>query len=60
LKGELEDDIEKAGVRSLHIYQPSMLIGERKANRWLEKLPPAYLKLLIRYANWRLKKIQKH
>jgi uncharacterized protein YbjT (DUF2867 family) len=38
LKGELEDDIKKLGLSALHIYQPSMLIGERKEKRSLERL----------------------
>jgi uncharacterized protein YbjT (DUF2867 family) len=38
LKGELEEDIKKIGIPALHIYQPSMLIGERQEKRPLEKL----------------------
>jgi uncharacterized protein YbjT (DUF2867 family) len=37
LKGELEDDLKTVGIESLHIYQPSMLYGDRKEQRSLEK-----------------------
>ena len=37
LKGELEDDLKTVGIQSLHIYQPSMLYGDRREQRALEK-----------------------
>jgi uncharacterized protein YbjT (DUF2867 family) len=37
LKGELEEDLRPVGFQSLHIYQPSMLYGDRKEQRTLEK-----------------------
>jgi uncharacterized protein YbjT (DUF2867 family) len=37
LKGELEEDLKAVGFESLHIYQPSMLYGDRKEQRTLEK-----------------------
>jgi uncharacterized protein YbjT (DUF2867 family) len=46
LKGELEDDLQKLGLNTLYIYQPSMLIGERKRNHWLEKLATGLFKVI--------------
>ncbi|MBD1393548.1 NAD(P)H-binding protein [Mucilaginibacter glaciei] len=36
LKGELEDAIKQIGFPTLHIYQPSMLVGQRERKRTLE------------------------
>jgi uncharacterized protein YbjT (DUF2867 family) len=36
-KGETETDIIKSGMRSVHIYQPSLLTGDRKEKRIGEK-----------------------
>jgi uncharacterized protein YbjT (DUF2867 family) len=51
LKGETEEDIKKVGLKILHIYQPSLLIGERKEQGLLEKiavgLMPAIDPLLV-------------
>lgn len=38
LKGELEDELRKLGLKTLHIYQPSMLIGDRNKPRLAEKI----------------------
>jgi uncharacterized protein YbjT (DUF2867 family) len=46
LKGELEDDIKKLGLETLHIYQPSMLIGERGGTRFLEKVIGGIFKVI--------------
>ena len=37
MKGETEADIEKVGMKCLHIYQPSVLTGGRKESRPTEK-----------------------
>lgn len=37
-KGEVERDVEKVGLDTLHIYQPSMLYGGREEKRTAEKL----------------------
>lgn len=37
LKGELEDSIHSLHIRSVHIMQPSMLLGSRKEKRTAEK-----------------------
>jgi len=38
LKGELEQELKKLNIPSLHIYQPSFLIGDRKENRLSDKI----------------------
>jgi len=37
LKGEVEDALAQSGLKSLHIMQPSQLLGDRKENRPAEK-----------------------
>lgn len=46
LKGEVEDAVRSAGIRSVHIMQPSMLLGDRKENRPAEKLLQGSVNLL--------------
>ncbi|MES2267710.1 MAG: NAD(P)H-binding protein [Bacteroidota bacterium] len=46
LKGELEDALQKLGLTTLHIYQPSMLIGERKRQNALEKIATGFFKVI--------------
>jgi len=46
LKGELEDELQKLGLKTLHIYQPSMLMGERDRNQWAEKLATGLFKFI--------------
>jgi uncharacterized protein YbjT (DUF2867 family) len=43
LKGEVEEAIKAVGLRSVHIMQPSMLIGERKESRLGEKIAKAIM-----------------
>ncbi len=38
IKGELEDKLKNLGLKSLHIFQPSLLIGAREDFRVLEEL----------------------
>ena len=38
LKGETEIEVKKNGVQSVHIFRPSMLLGEREENRPGEKI----------------------
>lgn len=38
MKGELEEKLKKIGFTSLHIFRPSLLLGERKESRPGEKL----------------------
>jgi uncharacterized protein YbjT (DUF2867 family) len=37
LKGEVEDALQTLGLRSVHIMQPSMLLGDRKEDRPMER-----------------------
>ena len=37
MKGETEEDIKKTGVKCIHIYQPSVLTGDRKEKRVTER-----------------------
>jgi len=46
LKGETEDDIQQVGILSLHIYQPSLLTGNRKEFRFAEKLATTAMKFI--------------
>ena len=38
IKGEIEEELKKIKFKSTHIYQPSLLSGERSENRLLEKI----------------------
>jgi len=38
LKGETEEDIKALGLKTIHIYQPSLLTGDRKEFRLTEKI----------------------
>ena len=38
LKGEVEDQLQTIGLRSVYIMQPCMLLGDRKENRPLERV----------------------
>lgn len=38
VKGEVEEEIKKVNLPSLHIFRPSLLLGERKEFRFGEKL----------------------
>jgi uncharacterized protein YbjT (DUF2867 family) len=46
LKGELEQELKKLNIPSLHIYQPSFLIGERKENRLADKILKPIFRLI--------------
>lgn len=37
-KGETEEDIKQSGIKSIHIYQPSLITGDRKEFRLMEKI----------------------
>ena len=37
MKGEVEDDISKLPFQGIHFYRPSLIVGERKESRPLEK-----------------------
>jgi len=46
LKGETEEDIEKVGLKTVHIYQPSFITGDRKEHRLSEKILIPIMKLI--------------
>lgn len=46
LKGELEQGLKKLSMSSLHIYQPSFLIGERKKDRLADKIMKPVFRLI--------------
>ncbi len=46
LKGQTEDDIQQVGIPSLHIYQPSLLTGNRKEFRLGEKIATVVMKMI--------------
>lgn len=46
LKGETENDIEKVQLKTLHIYQPSILTGGRKEKRALERIAIVVMKVV--------------
>ena len=46
MKGETEDDIQKVGIKSLHIYRPSILTGERNEHRPMERFATALMKVI--------------
>jgi uncharacterized protein YbjT (DUF2867 family) len=46
LKGQLEDELKKLGLKTLHIYQPAMLMGERQRKRLLEQIATAVFKMI--------------
>jgi len=37
-KGETEEDVKQSGIKSIHIYQPSFITGDRKEFRFAEKI----------------------
>jgi uncharacterized protein YbjT (DUF2867 family) len=46
MKGETEDDIQKVGLKSLNIYQPSFLTGQRIENRPVERFGNILMKFI--------------
>lgn len=51
VKGEMERDLKKIGFETLHIFQPSLLLGKRQEKRFGESLAirlfPVYRSLLV-------------
>lgn len=46
MKGETERDISTVGFEKLAIFRPSLLTGQRKEARWMEKLSEGVLAIL--------------
>ena len=45
-KGEVERDLKALPFKSIHIYQPSLLVGERKENRNMEGMMTVVMQVL--------------
>jgi len=56
LKGETEEDVKKSGIKNIFIYQPSMITGDRKENRPLEKVITVIMRAIDPLLIGRLKK----
>ena len=56
MKGETEADVEKIGVKCLHIYQPSFLVGVRNESRPRERFFVGLMKLIDPLLTGALKK----
>ncbi|MDN3584200.1 NAD(P)H-binding protein [Mucilaginibacter flavus] len=54
-KGETEADIEPIGLPVLHIYRPSMLTGNRREKRTMEKTLIAFYKFIdpLLFGSWK-------
>src|SRR5690606_226972 len=46
MKGETENDISKLPFQGIHIYRPSLIIGNREESRFLEKSAEYIFKLI--------------
>lgn len=46
VKGQLEEALKALGLKSLHIYQPSLLLGSRNEFRFFEELAKFFSKVL--------------
>jgi uncharacterized protein YbjT (DUF2867 family) len=46
VKGEVEQRLSQLGLRALHIYRPSLLLGQRREHRAGEAAAAAMAKLL--------------
>lgn len=58
IKGVTEHDLKRIGLKSLHIYQPSLLVGKRKEHRFLESLLIPLMELVNPILKGSLKKYQ--
>jgi len=46
MKGETEDDLQEVGLKCLHIYEPSILTGDRKESRPMERISIGLMKVI--------------
>jgi len=46
MKGETEEAMQAAGLKCLHIYEPSLLTGDRKEYRLTEKIAAVLMKVI--------------
>jgi uncharacterized protein YbjT (DUF2867 family) len=56
VKGEIEEAIWKLNFSAVHIFRPSLLLGERKEQRMGEKIGAIVMKLLRPFLIYGLKK----
>lgn len=56
MKGETEEDLQRVGLKCLHIYEPSLLSGSRKESRPLERVFAGLMKVINPILIGRLKK----
>lgn len=56
VKGQLEDAVKKLDFWSVHIFQPSVLLGERNENRFGEKIAARLGKVIDRFTGGLLTK----
>ncbi|SEO97905.1 MULTISPECIES: oxidoreductase [unclassified Paenibacillus] len=55
-KGEMEDALSAIGLRSLHIFRPSLILGDRKEKRLGEQLAAHAMTFLDRWMKGRVDK----
>ena len=58
LKGEVEDKVKELGIDSVNIMRPSILLGERKESRPLEKMSQSMMRIFSLLLPSRYKPIQ--
>ncbi len=56
MKGETEIDIQNAGLKCLHIYEPSLITGDRKEYRPAERIATVLMKIIDPLLTGSLKK----
>lgn len=56
VKGEIEDAVQKLNFWSIHIFRPSVLLGERNENRWGEEIAGKLGKIIDRFTGGMLSK----
>ncbi|WP_440115871.1 oxidoreductase [Paenibacillus sp. QZ-Y1] len=55
-KGEMEEALSAVGFRSLHVFRPSLILGDRKEKRLGEQLAARTMKFLDRWMKGRVDK----
>ena len=56
-KGEVEEEIKKIDFQYINIFRPSLLLGRREENRFLEKIGQNLSSFINLFFNWIFKKI---
>ena len=55
-KGEMEEALSAVGFHSLHVFRPSLILGDRKENGWVSSWRLMYMKFLDRWMKGRVDK----